>query len=61
MKKNTKARTDDDVTDDVVGGVSVQAVRDGDNKKGWFGGEGQRGTRVLNTGARSEHVRKIDE
>ena len=37
MKKNTKARTDDDVTDDVVGGVSVQAVRDGDNKKGWFG------------------------
>ena len=37
MKKNAVGRDDKDVTDDVVGGVSVQAVRDGDNKKGWFG------------------------
>ena len=27
MKKNTKARTDDDVTDDVIGGVNIGAMR----------------------------------
>ena len=27
MKKNTAARTDDDVTDDVIGGVNIGAMR----------------------------------